>query len=197
MKLTCDIYICPDPSKGEFRDAVVEETCITHQGKEKRLEVKFDMYYMKNDEKVNIGTRTMLFYGMENDTISSNQTTYVRIANPNYDPEVDYTEEIPNPDWYEGSDLPEFITVDNTPPQTLVVPLFKPDGSYNVPSMDFEVVEYGYPTYEKALQMFEGGSFEQPEIIVTEPLAIGFILNKLIINGEPVGIQFQFENVNN
>jgi hypothetical protein len=191
MKLFTENYVSPIPTQGAFENVSIEETSIIHKGKENFLSIQFDMTYLKNDKKVLLASKTMQFWGMENDANSSNKTTLVRVDNPNFDPNENYITEEPNPDWFEGSDLPETITFDNTPPQRIIIPLFKPDGSYNVTSMDFEIVDYGFPTYEKALQMFEGGSFEQPEIIITEPLAIGFVLNKLFMNGEPVGNQFE------
>jgi len=55
---------------------------------------------------------------------------------------------------------------------------------------DYVMVDYGYPTYEKVMQYFEGGTLESPEINITAPLAIGFLMNNLIMNGEAVGNQF-------
>lgn len=55
------------------------------------------------------------------------------------------------------------------------------------------ITDFGYPTYEDALTYFQGGNFEAPEIIITNPIAQGFLLSKLIINNESVGIQFDFE----
>lgn len=58
---------------------------------------------------------------------------------------------------------------------------------------DAVITDYGYPTYEDALTYFNGGTFEDPEITLTNPIAMGFVLSKLIINNEHVGAQLMFE----
>jgi hypothetical protein len=58
---------------------------------------------------------------------------------------------------------------------------------------DAVITDYGYPTYEDALTYFDGGTFENPEITLTNPIAQGFVLNKLLINNEAVGTQLIFE----
>jgi hypothetical protein len=55
---------------------------------------------------------------------------------------------------------------------------------------DYEMVDFGWPTYEKVMQYFEGGTLESPEITPSAPLAIGFLMNNLVMNGEAVGAQF-------
>lgn len=39
---------------------------------------------------------------------------------------------------------------------------------------------------------FSGGDFDNPEITLSNPIAQGFLLNKLIMNGQIVGQQFSF-----
>ena len=58
---------------------------------------------------------------------------------------------------------------------------------------DAVITDYGYPTYEDALTYFDGGNFENPEITLSNHIAIGFVLSKLIINNEAVGVQLMFE----
>jgi hypothetical protein len=58
---------------------------------------------------------------------------------------------------------------------------------------DAIITDYGYPTYEDALTYFNGGTFEDGEITLTNPIAMGLVLSKLIINNEPVGVQLMFE----
>ena len=55
---------------------------------------------------------------------------------------------------------------------------------------DYQIVDFGYPTFEKVLQYFNGGTLQSPEITITEPLAIGFLMNTLSMDGEIVGKQF-------
>ncbi|WP_158728384.1 MULTISPECIES: hypothetical protein [unclassified Flavobacterium] len=97
--------------------------------------------------------------------MSTNQTTFVSIPNIKYDSE--------NPDSTEG----------------ITVPLFGADGNFtfDVATIPFEIVDFGYPTYEKGMIYFDGGTLESPEILISEPLAIGFLMNKLIMNVSLLG----------
>lgn len=54
----------------------------------------------------------------------------------------------------------------------------------------YEIVEFGYPSYGDVKQYFTGGNFNTPEIDVENPIAIGFMYNKLMFKGEPVIHQF-------
>jgi hypothetical protein len=171
MKLKSENYTSPNPQQGEFKNVFIEDTVITHKRHEKYLSIQFDMYYLKGTEKIILDTKTLGFLGTEDDEVSSNETTIVSVLNPEYNPEIEGSEE------------------------TITVPLFDPKGGFNIdPTKPFSVVDYGFPTYEKVLSFFQGGTFENPEITITEQLAIGFILSKLIMNGEPVGKQFTFQN---
>lgn len=125
------------------------------------------MSYLKNGQKVVLDTVALGFLGMEKDEVSSNRTTTFSIPNPDYDAQI------------EGS------------PERITVPLFAYLMTNNgVMPSDYVIVDYGYPTYEKVMQYFEGGTLESPEINITAPLAIGFLMTNLIMNGEAVGSQF-------
>lgn len=126
------------------------------------------MSYFKNNQKVVLDTVAMGFLGMENDLVSTNKTTLVSIDNPDYDAQ--------NPESKEK----------------IIVALFDSLGNFtfDVTTIPFEVVDFGYPTYEKVMQYFSGGTLESPEINLTSPLAVGFLMNNLIMNGEAVGNQF-------
>lgn len=167
MKLTAQKYISPSLNQGSFDNVIIRDVSITHKRFEKFLSIGFEMYYMKNEIKVLLDYAEMMFKGMEDDIVSSNQTTLMSIPNPDYDSQL------------EGSE--ERITV------TMFGYLESNNG---VMPSDFTIVDYGYPTYEKVMGYFNGGTLDNPEITITEPLAIGFILNKLIMNEEPVGNQF-------
>lgn len=54
------------------------------------------------------------------------------------------------------------------------------------------IVEYGKPSYNDVHTYFSGGDFDNPEITLSNPIAQGFLLNKLIMNGQIVGQQFSF-----
>jgi hypothetical protein len=167
MKLKAENYTSPLLNQGTFTDVFVEDTKVTHKRNDKYLALEFEMYYFKNEQRVSLAFSQLAFLGMEDDEVSTNKTTLISIPNPDYDAEVE--------------DSQERLTVG------LFAYLEENNGVY---PEDYNIVDYGYPTYEKALQYFEGGTFESPEIVITEPLAIGFILNTLVINGEVVGSQF-------
>lgn len=75
--------------------------------------------------------------------------------------------------------------------ERITVPLFAylAENNGEMPE-DYVMVDYGYPTYEKVMQYFEGGTLNNPEITISAPLAIGFLMNNLVMNGEAVGVQF-------
>jgi len=168
MKLKALSYKSPDPTKGTFKDVFIEDVSIMHKRNEKYLAIGFEMFYLNGTERVSLGETTMGFLGMENDAVSSNQTTFVSIANPNYD------------------------SLDPESKIKSIVPLFDSIGGYtfDVTTIPFEVVDFGWPTYEKVMNYFTGGTLASPEIVITEPLAVGFLTSKLVINGEVVGAQF-------
>lgn len=168
MKLLAENYNSPIATQGTFNNVFIEDVCITHKRLEKYLSITFQMYCVKNAQRIVLAETTLAFLGMENDEVSTNQTTFVSIPNVNYDSE--------NPESSER----------------VTVPLFGADGNFtfDVATIPFEVVDFGYPTYEKVMSYFDGGTLESPEILISEPLAIGFLMNKLIMNGEPVGVQF-------
>jgi hypothetical protein len=167
MKLIAQTYASPLINQGTFDNVIIQDVSLTHKRLEKYISIGFEMSYVKNGQKVILDTKKMGFLGMENDEVSSNETTTFSIPNPDYKTQIEGSEE------------------------RITVPLFdyliKHQG---VMPADYVIVDYGYPTYEKVMQYFEGGTLESPEINITVPLAIGFLLSKLIMNGEPVGNQF-------
>lgn len=168
MKFKAENYISPKYNQGKFENVFVEDTCITHKRNDKYLSVEFEMYCLIGNERFVLDTQKMIFYGMEDDETSTNRTTFVRVANPDYNEEDENSEEF------------------------LIVPLFDSQGNQNYPSEEILAIEdYGYPTYEKAINMFQGGTFSSPEIIPNDPLAIGFILNTLCLNGQLIKEQFE------
>lgn len=167
MKLIAQSYLSPKPNQGAFTNVTIEDVCLTHKRNEKYISIAFEMAYLKNNQKIILDTVVMGFQGMENDEVSSNRTTTFSVPNPDYDSQI------------EGSQ------------ERITLPLFAylMDNNGVMPT-DYVMVDYGYPTYEKVMRYFEGGTLESPEINITEPLAIGFLMNNLIMNGEAVGNQF-------
>jgi hypothetical protein len=169
MKLFCTNYESPLDTQGTLSNVYIEDVELRHRRIDKTLSILFEMYYFKNGKKVILDRKEMLFFGMERDEFSSNKMLLVERANPDYDALV--------------ADSQEKITV----------PLFNSTGyTFDVQAIPFDVVDFGFPTYEKVFEYFDGGNLGNPEIIIVNPLAMGFIKQKLILNNEPVGVQFQF-----
>lgn len=167
MKLQSQTYVSPLLNQGTFTDVTIEDVCLTHKRHDNYIAIGFEMSYVKNGQKVVLDTKEMGFLGMENDVVSSNRTTTISIPNPDYDAQVEGSEE------------------------RITVPLFAYLTANNgVMPQDYEMVDFGWPTYEKVMQYFEGGTLELPEITISAPLAIGFLMNNLVMNGEAVGVQF-------
>lgn len=167
MKLEALIYNSPLLSQGTFANVTIEDVCLTHKRNDKYISITFEMSYIKNGQKVLLDTKEMGFLGMENDVVSSNRTTTMSIPNPDYNAQIEDSEE------------------------RITVPLFDYLTANNgVMPQGYEMVDYGYPTYEKVMQYFSGGKLSDPEIFITDPLAIGFLMNNLVMNGEAVGVQF-------
>ncbi len=167
MKLQAQTYVSPLLNQGAFENVTIEDVCLTHKRQDNYVAIGFEMSCVKNGQKVVLDTKEMGFLGMENDVVSSNRTTTMSIPNPDYDAQVNGLE------------------------QRITVPLFAYLMANNgVMPQDYEIVDYGYPTYEKVMQYFEGGTLNNPEITISAPLAIGFLMNNLVMNGEAVGVQF-------
>lgn len=167
MKLLAQTYVSPLLSQGTFENVTIEDVCLIHKRHDNYIAIGFEISYVKNGQKVVLDTKEMGFLGMENDVVSSNRTTTMSIPNPDYDAQIEDSEE------------------------RITVPLFAYLMANNgVMPQDYEIVDFGWPTYEKVMQYFEGGTLENPEITISAPLAIGFLMNNLVMNGEAVGVQF-------
>lgn len=172
MKLTTKtgVYVSPKPQQGNFTGAYVEDRQITSIRNRNRLEVVFDLVIYKDEQRIVLDSQMLAFFGNEGDAFSSNRTTYFSRPNLNYDATVADSE-------------PEII-------EPLMDYLVANNGVY---PEEYEIVDYGYPTLEKALEYFTGGTLQEPEVFLTDPLAQGWLLNNLILNGEPVSKQFKFD----
>ena len=167
MKLIAQNYNSPMATQGSFENVIIEDVQLTQKRGEKYLSITFEMYYMKDGRKMVLATKELAFQGMEGDAISTNRTTKMSIPNPDYDAQI------------EGSK------------ERLVVPMFDYLANHQgVMPTDYQIVDFEYPTFEKVLQYFNGGTLQSPEITITAPLAIGFLMNTLSMNGEIVGKQF-------
>lgn len=181
---TSGVYVSPLLNQGNFTGAAIEDREIIIRRKKNFLSVKFVLFYEKDGQEVILGSKVMEFVGLESDPreLTTNETTLFKYPNPTYDPafvpdenstEADFHKSI---EWYENVPLIKYLAENAG---------ILPEGAV--------ITEYGYPTYEAVLQYFQGGTLQSPEIHITESLAIGFLLNKLSINGEVVGKQFQLQ----
>lgn len=178
-------YISPVPTQGEFLNAYIEDREIILKRKENYLAVLFVLAYERDGKEVILYQKKIEFKGLESDPReqTTNQTSYFKYPNPDYDPnfvpdenstEADFQKTV---EWFEQVPLIKYLNENGG---------VMPEGAV--------ITEYGYPTYEAVLQYFNAGTLASPEITITDPLAIGFFLNKLEMNGEKVGEQFQFES---
>lgn len=184
MKLipTTGKYISPLSHQGTFENAYIEDREIILKRNENYLAVIFVLAYIRDEKEVILYQKKIEFIGLDSDyKNSTNQTSFFKYPNPSFDP--------------------DFIPDENSTPEDLLktieifekIPLINylnnnagvlPDGA--------EITDYGYPTYEAVLNYFTGGTLSAPEINITDPIARGFFLNKVMMNGEPCGVQFQF-----
>lgn len=184
MKLTpiTGKYTSPIESQGTFENVAIEDREMIIRRKEKFLAVKFVLFYEKDGKEIILGTKLVEFQGVEADEVSTNQTTYFKYPNPDFDPAFEPDENSTEEDfnktieWFQNIPLMKYLAENAG---------VMPEGAV--------ITEYGFPTYEAVLNYFEGGTLQSPEIHITEPLAVGFLLNKLAINGEIVGKQFEIQ----
>lgn len=57
---------------------------------------------------------------------------------------------------------------------------------------NFKMIDWGYPTYEQALNFLTGGNFDNPEVQPINDFVRSWILNTVIMKNEAIGAQFQF-----
>jgi hypothetical protein len=57
---------------------------------------------------------------------------------------------------------------------------------------DYTMLDWGFPTYEAALNYLTGGTFDSPEINPANQFVKEWILNSVVMKGELIGTQFKF-----
>lgn len=170
MKLFAENYTFYNPAPKTFNNVYIEDVSILRRRKDNYLAIGFEMYFMDGEDKKVIGNLTMFFKGLESDPDekTTNKTAWMSYPNPDYDPQDSESQE------RFTVKLMDYITANG---------INFPEG--------YSIDDYGYPTYEKAKEFFTGGDSEQEQIILADnPLAIGFIMNKMKFFKEPVGVQF-------
>jgi hypothetical protein len=174
-------YVSPIENQGTFENVTIEDREMIIRRKEKFLAVKFVLFYEKDGKEIILGSRLVEFQGMEDDEVSTNLTTYFKYPNPDFAPLFQPDENSTEEDWSKTMEWFERVPLMDYLEENAGV---MPEGAV--------ITEYGFATYEAVLNYFQGGTLQSPEIHITDPLAVGFLLNKLTINGEVVGKQFKF-----
>jgi len=161
MKLKSQFYTSPIPTEGTFENVFIEETSIQTKRQDNYLKIDFEMYYLKNNQKIVLATNHLAFQGLGTDVNSTNRKATFKFDND--------TEE------QEPRGLIEFITNNQ--------------GAY---PENYQMIDWGFPSYEDALNYLSGGSFDHPEIQPVNDFVKAWLLNTIIMKGELIGNQFQF-----
>lgn len=74
-------------------------------------------------------------------------------------------------------------------PRSLIDYIMGNGGNY---PESYQMVYWGYPSYEDALTYLSGGSFQSPELYPINEFVKAWILNTVVMKGEFIGKQFQF-----
>jgi len=154
MKLISANYESPRLDQGTFLNVIIQDSAIIHQRLNKYLAIDFEVSYLKKEQKVVLETIKMEFYGMESDEHSSNRRTTFSIPNPDYDAEIEGSEE--------RTILPMFTyLMENA----------------GVMPADYQMEDFGFPTYEKVMQYFldeyQAGRTPNPDVMCNKIIKFG------------------------
>jgi len=207
MKLRSINYISPIATEGSFEEVFIEETEVLIKKNKKYMSITFEMYCIRNEERIVLDERVIAFYGMAGDSITSNKLAVLSIPNENYDTELEavpLTIEVENPDFdLEIVGSIEYITIDNPNYESQVASikrvshtplleyLYSHEGIF--PEI-YDIVQWGYPNFQDALQYFDGGDKVNPNITISNPFAKEWVKNNVVMKGELIGNQFEFVN---
>lgn len=227
MKLKALTYNSPVDTEGTYENVYIEDVSYEIKRTENFFAINFEMYHIKNSKRVVLDTFRISFRGTnaehEQGLPTTNKTAFLRITNPNYDPNIpstieaanpEYNPEIPvtivivNPDYDENVEgslptmeipNPDYISPTIVVPnpdyvsEKSVVPLLDYLYSHQgVMPAEYEVVDWGYPTYENVMGYFSGGTLTNPELHITDPFAKEWLKNNMQMKGEFIKEQFDF-----
>lgn len=97
-----------------------------------------------------------------------------------------------NTDEYTTNRKATFRFLDDTEeeePRGLIAYITENQGAY---PENYEMIDWGYPSYEDALNYLDGGSFDVPEIQPANDFVKLWLLNTIIMKNEHIVNQFQF-----
>lgn len=200
MKLFVETYKSPYPTQGVFENVFIEDVAYRINRTDNLFIVHFQMYYFTEDAKRVVLDETQLSFrgtnlDMQNGSPTTNKTAVIKLLDFMYDPEIPQFLETPNPDYDENTEGSQPFLYSANPeyiPESGEVPLLQYLSNNNgqFPA-SYEMVEWGFPTYEDALQYFEGGTLDLPELSIINPFAKEWLKNTLQMKGEPI-LQFEF-----
>jgi hypothetical protein len=176
-------YKSPKLGQGYFNNVFIEDVSTKIIRKSNTLEIVFAMFSKDNGITSELNRTSMIFKGLESEIPTgktTNQPSIVQVENPDYEVGYEIKEE----------DTDEVIKKKTTPSfrYNMIEWLTQNKGELN----NATVIDFGYPTFEKAIEFFNGGDLKNPELTLSDQISIGFLLSKLIINGEPAGNQFTY-----
>jgi len=205
MKLYAQQYTSPLPTEDKFENVFIEDTGFSVKRNDKYFSTTFEMYHLKNGNRITLDTFTLQFLGVDGDSATTNRTTVMSIPNPDYEAMVAAipTEvTISNPDYESDVDgSQEFITITNPDYEQMLanvpVRINTPMINYliehqGVMPEDYTMVDYGYPNYTAVMPNFDGGTLTSPELFLNNDFAKAWFLENVFMKGEKVGLQFQF-----
>lgn len=199
MKLFAEIYPSPQDNEGTYQNVYIEDVSYQVKRNENLFSIDFEMYHFKNDKRVKLDEFKISFRGsnadLENGLPTTNKTAIIKLLDFIFDPEIPQFLETANPEYDENIEGSQPILYSPNPayiPESGEIPLLQ--YLYNhggqMPE-SYEVVEWGFPTYTDALQYFDGGTLDNPELLITNPFAKEWLKNTIQMKGEPI-TQFNF-----
>jgi hypothetical protein len=190
MKLKATIYKSPDLFQGTFENVFIEDVSFELKRQEKYLRINFDMYYIKNEQKIILESNYIAFQGMNGDYNSTNRKATFRFNAPPIE------EEIPNKSGSETEapeiDPTELPSDPGTPTEEPVYGMIDYVMEHGEYPTDYTMVDWGYASFEDALTYLSGGSFQEPELQPVNDFVKGWILNTIVMKNEYIINQFQF-----
>lgn len=133
------------------------------------------------------------FLTVDNPEHDPNIPATIEVANPDYDETIEGslpTKEVANPDYiYPTMSIPNQDYIAEFYEIPMLQYLYQNSGQ--MPA-NYEILDWGYPTYEDAMQYFVGGELSSPELIVENPFAKEWLKNTMQMKGELIKEQFEF-----
>lgn len=81
MKLSAPIYNSPLFTEGKFENVFIEETSLQLKRSDSYLKIDFEMYIIRNSQKVVLEKASIAFQGMNNDENSTNRKATFKFNN--------------------------------------------------------------------------------------------------------------------